>query len=153
AAEVDLVHGGVALAGRDAILGRVLGRHDADAIGRAGGCAQRAADALLESRVLEAVELVAAAGAGIDPRLLLPVLEPHRAFHDPRERRLQPTQGLAESTVGAGHGAGGGAAHDLDDVGSGVVGVAHVATTIAVTRRLSVASGRRIFHPSDISWS
>ena len=46
--EVDLVDGRVALAGRDAVLGRVLGRHHADAVGRAGGRAQRAADALLE---------------------------------------------------------------------------------------------------------
>src|ERR1700730_8513926 len=45
--EVDLVHGRVALARRDPELGRVLGGHHPDAVGRAGGRAQRAADALL----------------------------------------------------------------------------------------------------------
>src|SRR5215208_6253153 len=63
AREVDLVHRGVALAGADAVLRRVLGGHDADAVGRAGRGAQRAAHALLEPGVLEPLEPVAAAEA------------------------------------------------------------------------------------------
>src|SRR5438309_566164 len=58
AAHVDLVDGGVALARRDPVLGRVLGRHHADAVGRAGRRAQRAANALLEAGVFEAVQAV-----------------------------------------------------------------------------------------------
>src|SRR4051794_35800124 len=57
ARHVDLVDARVALAGGDLVLRRVLGGHDADAVGRARGGAQRAADALLEPRVLEALEL------------------------------------------------------------------------------------------------
>src|SRR5215210_2206332 len=60
AREVDLVHGGVALAGADAVLGRVLGRDDSDAVRRAGGRAERAPDALLQAGVLEPMQLVAA---------------------------------------------------------------------------------------------
>src|SRR5271156_7148585 len=74
ARQVDLIHRGVALAGGHAVLGRVLGGDDADAVGRAGGGAQRAADALLEVRVLEAMQLVAAAKARVDGGLLLRVL-------------------------------------------------------------------------------
>src|SRR4051812_2076551 len=48
AGHVDLVHGRVALAGRHLVLRRVLGGHHADALGRAGGHAERAADTLLE---------------------------------------------------------------------------------------------------------
>src|SRR5438552_14229519 len=40
ARQVDLVDRGVALAGRDAVLGRVLGGHNPDAVRRAGGGAQ-----------------------------------------------------------------------------------------------------------------
>src|ERR671938_274416 len=58
ARKVDLVHRGVALARADPVLRRVLGGHHPDAVGRARGRAQRAADALLQARVLEAVELV-----------------------------------------------------------------------------------------------
>src|SRR3954447_23063369 len=61
--QVDLVDGGVALARRDPVLGRVLGGDDADAVRRARGRAQRAADALLEPRVGEPVEAVAPAEA------------------------------------------------------------------------------------------
>src|SRR5215217_5957755 len=68
------------------------------------------------------------------------------------ERRLEALERRAEGTGGAPHGAGLRRAHDLHDVGSGFV--SHVTTTrIAVTSALSVASGRRIFHPSAISWS
>ena len=96
ARHVDLVDRGVALAGRDLVVGRVLGRHDADALGRAGGGAERAADALLEAGVLEAVQLVAAAEARVDRRLLLGVLDHVVALGHAPERRLQPAQGLAE---------------------------------------------------------
>jgi len=41
AADVDLVYGRVALAGRDAVLRGVLGGDDTDAVGRARGGAQR----------------------------------------------------------------------------------------------------------------
>src|ERR1700710_867018 len=75
AAQVDLVHRGVALAGGDAVLRGVLRRHHANAVGRAGRGTQRAADAFLEARVLEAVKLVPAPEAGIDRRLLLRVLD------------------------------------------------------------------------------
>src|SRR5205085_10247652 len=49
AAQVDLIDPRIPFSGRDAVLGRVLGRDDADAVGGAGGRAERAADALLES--------------------------------------------------------------------------------------------------------
>ena len=81
--EVDLVDRGVALAGADAVLGRVLGGDDADAVRRAGGGAQRAADALLQAGVLEAVQAVAAAEARVDRDLLLGVLDTCRR---PRRR-------------------------------------------------------------------
>src|SRR2546421_1630280 len=101
AAHVDLVHRGVALAGRDAVLGRVLRGHHPDAVGRAGGGAQRAADALLQARVLEAVELVAAAEARVHRHLLLRVLDGHRPLDDAHERRLEPAQRLAKRPVRA----------------------------------------------------
>src|SRR5436853_3848729 len=50
ARQVDLVDGRVALTRRHAVLGRVLRGDDTDAVGRAGGGAQRAADALLQPR-------------------------------------------------------------------------------------------------------
>src|SRR5205085_6916179 len=102
AAEVDLVHGGVALARADPVLRRVLGRHDADAVGRASGGAERAADAFLQARVLEAVESVPTAEAWVDRRLLLRVLDRHRSLHDPGEGRLQSAQCLAKGAVSAG---------------------------------------------------
>src|SRR5205085_1473195 len=151
AAQVDLVHGGVALTGRDAVLGRVLGGHDADAVGRAGGRAKRTADALLEPGVFEPVQLVPSAEPRVDRRLLLRVLDRGRTLDDPPERRLQPSQRLAERAVGARRSARPGMADHLDHVGAGVVG--HETTTIAVTSALSVARGSRIFHPNDISWS
>src|ERR1700682_4121375 len=71
AREVDLVHGRVALARGDPVLGRILGGDHADAVGRAGGGAERAADALLEMSVLEAVQLVPSAVARVHRYLLL----------------------------------------------------------------------------------
>src|SRR5207247_4268344 len=49
AAHIDLVDARVALARRDAVLGRVPGGDHPDAVRRAGGGAERAGDALLES--------------------------------------------------------------------------------------------------------
>src|SRR6266566_3220959 len=66
AREVDLVDLGVALPGRDPVVRVVLGGDHADAVGGASGGAERAADALLQAGVLEAMELVAAAEALID---------------------------------------------------------------------------------------
>ena len=45
------------------------------------------------------------------------------------------------------------AAAVLDDVGSGLVGHYVATTRIAVTRALSVATGRKTFQPSAMSWS
>src|SRR4051794_30736332 len=108
--QVDLVDGGVALAGADAVLRGVLRRHHADAGGRARGRAQRAADALLQARVLEAVELVAAAEAGVHRRLVLGVLDRGGALDVARERGLEALERGAEGAVGAGRGALAGAA-------------------------------------------
>ena len=118
AREVDLVDGGVALAGGDPVAGDVLGGDDADAVGRAGGGAERAADALLQPGVLELVQFVAAAEARVDRRLLLRVLDRHRPLDQPRHRRLQPAQRLAEGAVGAAGAARLGPALDLDHVSS-----------------------------------
>src|SRR5262249_16048008 len=130
----------------------VLGRHDADAVGRACCRAQRAAHALLEAGVLEPVELVAPAEAGIDRCLLLRVLDRGWTFDDPGERRLQPPQGLAELSIRAGDGPGRWRADHLDHIVRNVVR-RHDATTIAVTSSFKVASGSRTFHPRDINWS
>src|SRR4051794_12060020 len=74
-AEVDLVDRRVAFSRRDAVVGVVLRGDDADAVGRARGGAQRAADALLQPGVLEAMELVAPAEARVDRHLLLGILD------------------------------------------------------------------------------
>src|SRR5262245_57581984 len=81
AAEVDLVDTRVALAGRDPVVRRVLGGDDPDAIRRAGGCAERAADALLEA-VLVQMEAMAAAETRIDRPLVLRVLLRDRLLED-----------------------------------------------------------------------
>src|SRR4051812_10053457 len=153
ARQVDLVDGGVALAGRDAVVRRVLRRDDADAVGRACGRAERAADALLEAGVLEAVQLVAPAESRVDRRLLFGILDRHRTLDEARERRLEAAQRLAEGAVCAARAAGAGAALDGDDVVAGVPGSHVVTTRIAVTRALRVARGSRIFQPKDMSWS
>src|SRR4051812_45546036 len=133
ARQVDLIDGGVALAGADAVVGRVLGGDDADAVGRAGGGAQRAADALLQAGVVEAVELVAAAEARVDRDLLLGVLDGGRALDVAGHGRLQPAEGLAEGAPGAASGAGLGTVDDDDAVR--FVRRGHwITTMIAVTR-------------------
>src|SRR4051794_30973562 len=157
AQHVDLVDLRVALAGRHLVLGGVLGGDDADAVGRAGGGAQRAADALLEPGVLEAVELVLAAEARVDRHLLLGVLDRDRTLDPAAHRRLQPAQRLAEHAVDRADAARVRAALDgVDVVCVGDLQIAHwlVATTrTAVTSALSVASGSSTFQPKDISWS
>src|SRR5581483_3003234 len=129
AAHVDLVDAGVALAGRDPVSRLVLGGDDADAVRRAGGGAERAADALLEP-VLVPVQAVTAAEARVDRPHVLRVLdgdrlveqlpEGHREALECRDRlRHQPVQ----------------------------------ATTMPVITAFSVATGSRIFQPKRISWS
>src|SRR5213079_2107027 len=81
AAEVDLVDARVALAGRDAVVRRVLGRDDANAVGRARSGAERAADALLEAVVVPP-EPVPAAEARVDRPLVLRVLLGDRLRED-----------------------------------------------------------------------
>ena len=136
--QVDLVDGGVALAGGDPVVGIVLGGDDADAVGRAGGGAERAADALLEPGVLELVELVAASEARIDRRLLLRVLDRHRPLDDPGHGRLQPAQGLAERPIGALDAARLGPALDADD---------------RVVGQVRVLAGAASFHRSHLTGS
>src|SRR4029453_17085398 len=109
-------------------------------------------DALLEPGVLEAVKLVAAPEARIHGGLLLGVLDGHRTLDHPREGRPQAFERRPEGAIGAADPAGIRAALDLDRVIFRIPG-AHVATKIAVTRALMVASGRRIFQPNDMSWS
>src|SRR5919108_525895 len=85
AAQVDLVDAGIPLTRRDAVRGGVLGRDDPDAVRRAGGSAQRAADALLQA-VRVAPEPVAAAETWIDGTLLLRVLLRDRLLENLFER-------------------------------------------------------------------
>ena len=70
-----------------------------------------------------------------------------------RAEFVAAAQGLAEGAVGAADRSALRGADDLDDVGSRIVRHYQTTTRIAVTRALSVASGRKIFQPSDISWS
>src|SRR5439155_11120474 len=150
---VDLVDGCVALAGRDLVVGRVLGRDHADAVGRAGRDTQRAADALLQTGVLEAVQLVATAEARVDRRLLLGVLDRDRLLEQAHERGAQALERRAESAVGAADAAGLGTVDDDQFLIGERVRTQRTTTRIAVTIALTVASGRRTFHPNDMSWS
>src|SRR5207237_9893895 len=88
AAHVDLVDPGVALARRDAVVGGVLRRDDADAVGRAGGRAERAADALLEP-VLVDVQAVPSAEARVDRPLVLRILLRDRLLEDVLQRHAE----------------------------------------------------------------
>src|SRR4051794_32630094 len=165
AQHVDLVDLRVALAGRDLVLGGVLGGDDADAIGRAGGGAERATDALLEPRVLEPVELVLAAEARVDGQLLLGVLHGDGTLDDAHHRGLQALERHPESAVDGAGTARLRAPRDLVDVVgvadlqlAALVAVHHChgapSTTItAVTSAFAVARGSSTFQPNDISWS
>src|SRR4029453_11086970 len=121
AAHVDLVDPRVPLSGRDAVVRRVLGRDDADAVGRAGRRAERAADALLEP-VLEAVEPVPAAEARVDRPLVLRVLLCDRLFEDLLEGDAEALDAFERLR-----------AHQ------------NATTRAAVTSALIVATGSRIF--------
>src|SRR5579884_1957409 len=128
ATHVDLVDARVALAGRDAVLGRVLGRDDADAVGRARCRAERAADALLEP-VLVPPETVAAAEARVDRPLVLRVLLRDRLLEHLLQRDAEALERVRDER-------------------------AHTQTTsAAVTTALSVATGSSTFQPNRISWS
>src|SRR6266576_2543320 len=128
ATHVDLVDPRVALASRDAVVGRVLGGDDADAVGRARRRAERAADALLEP-VLVHVEPVAAPEARVHRPLVLRVLLSDRLLEDLLEGDAEALDAVERLR-------------------------AHRATTkAAVTTALTVASGRSTFQPSRISWS
>src|SRR4051794_4836068 len=98
------------------MVGIVLLGDDPDAVRRAGSGAETAPDALLEARVLEAVQLVAAAEALVDRRLLLGVLDRHRALEHPAEGGAQAAKGFAEGPVGAARAAGLRTALHGDDV-------------------------------------
>src|SRR5581483_4386645 len=102
AAHVDLVDARVALSRRDAVLRRVLSRHDADAVGGARSRAERAADALLEA-VLVPVQAVAAAEARIDRALVLRVLLGDRLLEDLLERDAEALQRRDRLRSGACH--------------------------------------------------
>src|SRR5438105_2633706 len=129
AAHVDLVDPRVALAGRHAVLGRVLRGHDPDAVGRAGGRAERAADALLEP-VLVPPEPVPAAEARVDRPLELRVLLRDRLLEDLLEGDPEAAERRERER-----------AHRK------------ATTSAAVTTAFSVATGSRIFQPKLISWS
>src|SRR5690242_9761815 len=118
-----------ALSGRDPIVRGVLGRDDADAVGRAGGRAQRAADALLEA-VLVPVQAVAAAVARVHRPLVLRVLLRDRLLEDLLQRDAEALECVGDD------------GHYLIST-----------TRNAVTRALTVATGRRTFQPKRISWS
>ena len=129
ARHVDLVDARVTLAGRDAVVGCVLGGDDPDAVRRARRGAQRAADALLES-VLVPVQAVTAAVARIHRSLVLGVLLRDRLAEDLLQRHAEALECVRDDR------------HYLT-----------ATTRAAVTSALSVATGRRIFQPKRISWS
>src|SRR5207249_2165557 len=129
AAHVDLVDARVALTGGDAVVGRVLGRDDADAVRRTGRGAERAADALLEP-VLVAPEAVAAAEARVDGALVLGVLLRDRLLEDLLQRHAEALEG-----------------------GRNEIGHQTQTTRSAVTSAFRVATGSSTFQPKRISWS
>src|SRR4051795_10046332 len=115
AAHVDLIDARVALAGGNAVVGRVLGRDDADAVRRARGRAERAADAFLEP-VLVPPEPVPPAEARVERTLVLRVLLRDRLLEDLLQRHAEALERR--------------------------VRMAHSATTsAAVTSALTVATG------------
>src|SRR5579862_2650055 len=132
AAEVDLVDPRVALAGRDAVFRRVLGGDDPDAVGGAGGRAERAADALLEP-VLVLPETVPPAEARIDRPLVLRVLLRDRLLEDLLEGDAEALERLER----------------LERLGTQL----NATTSAAVTTALTVAIGSSTFQPKRISWS
>src|SRR5439155_8099377 len=128
AAHVDLVDARVALTGGDAVRRRVLLGHDADAVGRAGRRAERAADALLEP-VFVPVQPVPPAEARIDRPLVLRVLLCDRLLEDLFEGDPEAPEAVGDP------------------------GHQSATTSAAVTSALIVAAGRSTFQPNRISWS
>src|SRR5580765_322960 len=128
AREVDLVDPRVPLAGGDAVVGRVLGGDDADAVGRARSGAEGAADALLEP-VLVPPEPVPPAEARVERALELRVLLRDRLFEDLLQRDAEAAERV-----------GGPRAHE------------NATTRAAVTSAFSVATGSRTFQPNAINW-
>src|SRR5262245_61284567 len=128
AAHVDLVDPRVALARGHSVVGRVLRRHDSDAVGRARGCAERAADALLEP-VLVPVQPVPSAEARVHGFLVLRVLLRDRLVEQLAERDGEALERVER--------------------------LRHQISTMrkAVTRALIVATGSSTFQPKRISWS
>src|SRR6185312_6476546 len=102
---------------------------DTDAVRRARGGAQRAADAFLEA-VLEAVQAMAAAEARIHRALVLRVLLRDRLLEDLLQRHAEALQRVRNDE-------------------------AHLTSTTrkAVTTALAVATGSSTFQPNRISWS
>src|SRR4051794_17970876 len=129
ARHVDLVDPRIALARRDAVVGGVLGGDDADAVGGTGGCAERAADALLEP-VLVLVQAMTAAVARVHRPLVLRVLLRDRLLEDLLQRDAEALQRLWDDR------------HYFTST-----------TRNAVARALTVATGSSTFHPNRISWS
>src|SRR5204862_2127996 len=123
AAHVDLVDPRIPLAGRDAVLRRVLGGDHADAVGRARGRAERAADALLEP-VLVPPEPVPPTEARVERALVLRVLLRDRLLEDLLQRDAEAAQGV-----------------------DGLRAHENATTSAAVTSAFSVATGSRIFQP------
>src|SRR5207248_5430111 len=127
ARHVDLVDARIALARRDAVLGGVLGRNDADAVRGAGSGAEGAADALLQA-VLVPLQLMASAIAGIDRALVFRVLLRDRLLEDLLQRDAEPLQRLRDD------------GHYLIST-----------TRNAVPSALTGATRRSTFHPNRIS--
>src|SRR5581483_3164600 len=128
AREIDLVDARVALPGGDPVVRGVLRGHDADAVGGAGGRAERAADALLEP-VLVPPEPVPAAEPRVERPLVLRVLLRDGLAEDLLERDPEALQGARR------------------------LGHPNATTSAAVTTALIVATGSRTFQPKRISWS
>src|SRR4051812_34788376 len=128
AAQVDLVDARVALARGDAVVRRVLGGDDADAVGGACRRAERAADALLQA-VLVAPQAVAAAEARIERALVLRVLLRDRLLEDLLEGDAEALDGRDRRR------------HQ------------NATTTSAVITALIVATGSSTFQPKRINWS
>src|SRR5918992_4899387 len=93
AREVDLVDARVALARRDTVRRRVLLGDDADAVRRAGGCAERAADAFLEA-VVEPPEPMTTAEPWVHGPLVLRVLLRDRLLEDLLQGDAEALEGV-----------------------------------------------------------
>src|SRR5262249_36148571 len=168
AAHVDLVDACVALSGRDAVVDRVLVRHDTDAVRRTRGRAERAPDALLEA-VFMTPEPVAAAEARVERPLVLGILLGDRLLEDLPERDREPFEcsdrlrhclvapfgrdsaNWKRALISAGPPRA--RPGRLPSSRSRGGAVQSATTRMAVTTALTVAAGSRIFQPNRISWS